>query len=103
MAVVHHDMAVERNASFDAEISRSEVYVRAHTKKDKTLQIPNVIDQCSEKRPMQQSHMRPHRRFGKLTEPTSPESANMRIRPAYAGQCCTCARVRGSTGSEILH
>ncbi|KAK1307015.1 hypothetical protein QJS10_CPA10g00425 [Acorus calamus] len=43
MAVVRHEMAMERNATSDAEISRSEVYIRAHTKKDKTVQIPDVI------------------------------------------------------------
>ncbi|KAK1314460.1 hypothetical protein QJS10_CPA06g00353 [Acorus calamus] len=43
MAVVRHEMAMERNATSDAEISRSEVYNKAHTKKDKTVQIPDIL------------------------------------------------------------
>ncbi|KAK1283110.1 hypothetical protein QJS10_CPB21g01200 [Acorus calamus] len=48
MAVVRHEMAMERNATSEAEISRSEVYIRAHTKKDKTVQIPDVIEKLKE-------------------------------------------------------
>ncbi|KAF6138834.1 hypothetical protein GIB67_015035, partial [Kingdonia uniflora] len=42
MPITRHKLAEERGVT-DEEIGRVEVYISAHTKKDKTIQCPNVI------------------------------------------------------------
>ncbi|KAF6166088.1 hypothetical protein GIB67_023798 [Kingdonia uniflora] len=42
MPIIHHKLAEERGTT-DEEIGRVEVYIPVHTKKDKTIQCPDVI------------------------------------------------------------
>ncbi|KAF6148345.1 hypothetical protein GIB67_025564, partial [Kingdonia uniflora] len=43
LAVIRHKMAVERNLEFDALVPRSDVYIKAHTKIDNTMQNPDLV------------------------------------------------------------
>ncbi|KAF9622446.1 hypothetical protein IFM89_031249 [Coptis chinensis] len=43
MAVTCHLIAEERKLKSDLEVGRAEVYIRAHTKKDKTIQCPEIV------------------------------------------------------------
>ncbi|KAF5197252.1 hypothetical protein FRX31_013164, partial [Thalictrum thalictroides] len=40
--------AKERNVKSDFEVGRAEVYIRAHTKKDKTVQCPEIVEKIQE-------------------------------------------------------
>ncbi|KAF9600493.1 hypothetical protein IFM89_009942, partial [Coptis chinensis] len=42
MAATWHVIAVENKFKSDLEVGRAEVYLRAHTKKDKTIQCPEI-------------------------------------------------------------
>ncbi|KAF6154409.1 hypothetical protein GIB67_028301 [Kingdonia uniflora] len=42
MAVVRHNLAVERNVP-DEDVGRADVFIKAHTKADKTYQCPEII------------------------------------------------------------
>ncbi|XP_058110924.1 26S proteasome non-ATPase regulatory subunit 4 homolog [Magnolia sinica] len=48
MAVTRHQMAMERNLTSDAEIGRGDVYLRAHTSKDKVVQYPDLVQKLDE-------------------------------------------------------
>ncbi|XP_058084106.1 uncharacterized protein LOC131231818 [Magnolia sinica] len=48
MAVTRHKMAMEKNLTSDAEISRCEVFLRAHTRKDKVVQYPDIAEKLDE-------------------------------------------------------
>ncbi|KAF6157044.1 hypothetical protein GIB67_041505, partial [Kingdonia uniflora] len=43
MAVVHHNLAVERNVP-DEDVGRADVFIKAHSKPDKTYQCPEIIE-----------------------------------------------------------
>ncbi|KAF6143499.1 hypothetical protein GIB67_029668 [Kingdonia uniflora] len=47
MAVVHHNLAVERNVP-DEDVGRANVFIKAHTKADKTYQCPKIIEKLQE-------------------------------------------------------
>ncbi|XP_058072979.1 uncharacterized protein LOC131221699 [Magnolia sinica] len=44
MAVIRHQMAIERNLTSDADVGRADVYIRAHTTKDDKLQFPEAFE-----------------------------------------------------------
>ncbi|XP_058113198.1 uncharacterized protein LOC131256195 [Magnolia sinica] len=48
MVVTRHQMAMERNLTSDAEIGRGDVYLRAHTSKDKVVQYPDLVQKLDE-------------------------------------------------------
>ncbi|XP_058103716.1 uncharacterized protein LOC131247481 [Magnolia sinica] len=48
MAVTRHKMAMEKNLTSDAEIGRCEVFLRAHTRKDKVVQYPDLAEKLDE-------------------------------------------------------
>ncbi|XP_058106306.1 uncharacterized protein LOC131249515 [Magnolia sinica] len=48
MAVLRHQMTKERNLTSDAEIGRCDVYLRAHTSKDKVVQYPDLVEKLDE-------------------------------------------------------
>ncbi|XP_058095988.1 uncharacterized protein LOC131241252 isoform X2 [Magnolia sinica] len=48
MAVTRHKMAMERNLTSDAEVGRGDVYLRAHTSKDKVVQFPDLAEKLNE-------------------------------------------------------
>ncbi|KAF6177157.1 hypothetical protein GIB67_025494 [Kingdonia uniflora] len=47
MTVVRHNLAVERNVP-DEDIDRADVFIKAHTKADKTYQCPEIIEKLQE-------------------------------------------------------
>ncbi|KAF9612383.1 hypothetical protein IFM89_039301 [Coptis chinensis] len=44
MAATRYVIAVENKFKSDLEVGRAEVYIRAHTKKDKTIQCPEIAE-----------------------------------------------------------
>ncbi|XP_058082437.1 uncharacterized protein LOC131230549 [Magnolia sinica] len=48
MAVICHQMAKERNLTSDVEIGRHDVYLRAHTSKDKVVQYPDLVEKLDD-------------------------------------------------------
>ncbi|XP_058102407.1 uncharacterized protein LOC131246365 [Magnolia sinica] len=44
MAATRHEMAIKRNLTTDAEVGRTEVYIRAHTTKDNKVQFPETFE-----------------------------------------------------------
>ncbi|KAF9607227.1 hypothetical protein IFM89_033434 [Coptis chinensis] len=44
MAATRHVIGVENKFKSDLEVGRAEVYIRAHTKKDKTIQCPEITE-----------------------------------------------------------
>ncbi|KAF6169386.1 hypothetical protein GIB67_016556, partial [Kingdonia uniflora] len=47
MAIVRHNLVVERNAR-DEDVGRANVFIKAHTKADKTYQCPKIIEKLQE-------------------------------------------------------
>ncbi|KAF6135821.1 hypothetical protein GIB67_028140 [Kingdonia uniflora] len=47
MAVVRHNLAIERNAP-DEDVGRADVFIKAHTKANKTNQCPKIIEKLQE-------------------------------------------------------
>ncbi|KAF6174970.1 hypothetical protein GIB67_026458 [Kingdonia uniflora] len=47
MAVVRHNLAVERNVP-EEDVGRADVFIKAHTKADKTYQCPEIIEKLQE-------------------------------------------------------
>ncbi|KAF6134757.1 hypothetical protein GIB67_002158 [Kingdonia uniflora] len=73
LPVIRHMLAMKRKLNSDALVARSEVYLTAHTKRDNTVQCPELAEKI-----MAIERLEPHLKFASVDDSLAKETSHIR-------------------------